>query len=247
MNQTLEGKTALITGASRGIGAAIAEDFAKRGARVVLIARSNSVSQMAERLRASGHVAEAVVGDVMNDSNLRSVIQFCRTKFGGVDVVVNNAGILVSGKLGMLRLDDVRRMFEVNVIAMINLTQYAVRAFPRERGGAIINMASIAGTLGIDGLSSYSASKAAVIGFTRAAAKELAPQRIRVNAIAPGFIDTEMARQVSTEWFQKRIEGIRIGRIGKPEDIAHCAAFLAGDESAYITGQVIGVDGSMVV
>ena len=247
MIQTLENKTALITGASRGIGAAIAEEFVGRGARVVLIARSGSVLKFAERLRTAGHIAEAVVGDVTNDADVRSLVQLCRARFGGIDVLVNNAGILVSGKLGMLRLDDARRMFEVNIIAVINLTQYAVRAFPRERGGSIINLASIAGTQGIDGLTSYSASKAAVIGFTKAAAKELASRRIRVNAIAPGFIDTDMARQMSPEWFQERIAGIRMGRIGLPAEIARCAAFLATDESLYVTGQVIGVNGGMVV
>jgi 3-oxoacyl-[acyl-carrier protein] reductase len=138
-------------------------------------------------------------------------------------------------------------MFEVNVFAALNLTQYAVRAFPRGQGGAVVNLASIAGTQGIDGLTAYSASKAAIIGFTKAAAKELAPQKIRVNAIAPGFIDTDMARQVSPEWFQKRVESVRLGRIGDPVDIARCAAFLASDHAAYITGQIIGVDGGMAV
>ena len=243
----LKGKTALVTGASRGIGAAITEVFARAGANVVITGRSPQVGELADSLRASGHAVEAVMGDISDDLHVRSAIQACRTKFGGLDAVVNNAGILLQGKLGMLRLEDARRMFEVNVLATINVTQYAVRAFRRGQGGAIINLSSIAGTQGIDGLGAYSASKAAVIGFTKAAAKELAPQRIRVNAIAPGFIDTDMARQVSPEWFQKRIEGIRVGRIGLPVDIALCAAFLASDDGAYITGQIIGVDGGMIV
>jgi 3-oxoacyl-[acyl-carrier protein] reductase len=244
---TLTGKTALITGASRGIGASMAEVFAQAGARVVLSARTPGVVQLAERLRAAGHEAEAVQGDIAEDAHVRALIQTCRTKFGGLHAVVNNAGILAPGKLGMMRLDDARRMFEVNVLAAINLTQYAIRAFPRDVGGSIVNLASIAGTQGIDGISAYSASKAAVIGFTKAAAKELAPLRIRVNAIAPGFIDTDMARQVSPEWFQRRVESIRLGRIGQPADIAQCAAFLASDAAAYITGQIIGVDGGMSV
>ncbi len=139
-------------------------------------------------------------------------------------MLVNNAGVLVGAKLGMLRMEDARRMFEVNVLAAINLTQYAIRAFREGRGGSVINIASIAGTDGIDGLSAYSATKAALLGFTKAAAKELAPRKIRVNAIAPGFIDTDMARQISPEWFQKRVESIRIGRIGLPADVAQCAS-----------------------
>lgn len=243
----LQGKTVLITGASRGIGAAMAEEFVRRGARVVLSARSASVTELAARLRSEGGAAEAVAGDVTEDSHVKALVQLCRARFGGLDALVNNAGILSPGKLGMMRIEDARRMFEVNVVAAINLTQYAVRVFPRALGGAVVNIASIAGTQGIDGLSGYSASKAALIGFTRAAAKELAPQRIRVNAIAPGFIDTDMARQVSPDWFQKRVESVRLGRIGLPEDIARCAAFLASDDAAYVTGQIIGVDGGMAV
>lgn len=242
----LAGKTALITGASRGIGAATADVFAREGARLVLSARTPGILQLAERLRADGHTVEAMQGDITDDAHVRTLIQLCRSKFGGLDVLVNNAGILVAGKLGMLRLDDARRMFEVNVIAPINLTQYAVRIFPKS-GGSIINLASIAGAQGIDGISAYSASKAAIIGFTKAAAKELAPLKIRVNAIAPGFIDTEMAHQVSPEWFQRRVASIRLGRIGQPADIARSAAFLASDDAGHITGQVLGVDGGMTV
>jgi 3-oxoacyl-[acyl-carrier protein] reductase len=243
----LLGKTALITGASRGIGAAMARKFTEEGARVVLSARTSGVVDLAEKLRTAGYAAEAIQGDVSDDAHVRALLQVCRGKFGGLDALVNNAGVLLSGKLGMMRVEDARRMFEINVIAMINLTQYATRVFSRAKGGAVINLASIAGTQGIDGISAYSASKAAVIGFTKAAAKELATQNIRVNAIAPGFIDTDMARQISPEWFQKRVESIRLGRIGQPQDIANCAAFLASDEAAYITGQVLGVDGGMVV
>lgn len=243
----LTGQTTLITGASRGIGAKVAEIFAQEGARVVLSARTPGVLQLAERLRAAGHAAEAVQGDVADDAHVRALIQTCRTKFGGLHTLVNNAGLLSAGKLGMMRLEDVRRMFEVNVLAVMNLTQYAIRLFPKETGGSVINLASIAGTRGIDGISAYSASKAAIIGFTKAAAKELAPRKIRVNAIAPGFIDTDMARQVSPEWFQQRVDSVRLGRIGQPADIAQCAAFLASDHAAYITGQIIGVDGGMNV
>jgi 3-oxoacyl-[acyl-carrier protein] reductase len=225
---------------------AIAEQFARDGARLVLSARTPAVLALAERLRAEGCAVEAVQGDVTDDAHVRALIQLCRGKFGGLDALVNNAGVLLQAKLGMMRLAEARQMFEVNVLAAMNLTQYAIRAFPKT-GGAVINLTSIAGEQGIEGIAAYSASKAALIGFTKAAAKELAGAQIRVNAIAPGFIDTEMARQLSPEWFQRRVASVRLGRIGLPGDVARCAAFLASDDAAYITGQVLGVDGGMAV
>ncbi|MDP1580159.1 MAG: SDR family NAD(P)-dependent oxidoreductase [Candidatus Didemnitutus sp.] len=243
----LQDKVVLVTGASRGIGAAMVRVLVSQGAKVVLSARTAAVEKLAAELRAAGHQAEAVQGDLTDDAHVRTLVQTCRSKFGGLHALINNAGILHPGKLGMMRLADARQMFDVNVLAAINLTQYAIRVFPRGEGGAVVNITSIAGTQGIDGLSAYSASKAALIGFTKAAAKELAPQRIRVNAIAPGFIDTDMARQISPEWFARRVESVRIGRIGQPEDVARCAAFLVSSEADYITGQVIGVDGGMAV
>jgi 3-oxoacyl-[acyl-carrier protein] reductase len=243
----LKGKTVLLTGASRGIGAAMAELFAAEGAQLVISGRTAGVLELAAKIRDLGFACEAVQGDVTDDSHARKLIQTCRAKFGGLNGVVNNAGVLISGKLGMLRLSDAQHMFAVNVFSAINITQYAVRAFPRGEGGSVVNIASIAGTQGIDGISAYCASKAAIIGLTKAAAKELAALNIRVNAIAPGFIDTAMARQVSPEWFQKRIEGIRMGRIGQPIEIARAAAFLLSDDSSYVTGQILGVDGGMAV
>jgi 3-oxoacyl-[acyl-carrier protein] reductase len=241
----VQGKSVLITGASRGIGAAVAEAFAAGGARLLLTARGPEVEALAARLRARGAVVEAVRGDVTDDTHVKALLQHGRAKFGGLDAVVNNAGVLLPGRLGMTRMDDVRRMFEVNIFAAFNLTQYALRLFPRGQGGAVVNLASIAGTHGVDGLAAYSASKAAVIGFTKAAAKELAAQRIRVNAVAPGFVETEMTRQFPPEVVQRTVAGIGLGRIGRPEDVAGCVVFLTSDAAAYITGQVFGVDGGM--
>lgn len=243
----LSGKTVLVTGASRGIGAAIARCFATEGARLVLVARSSEVEALAASLRAGGHEVEALQGDLTDETHVRAAIQLCRSKFGGLHGLVNNAGLLTPGLIGMMRLEDVRRMFEINVIAAIGLSQLAARCFPRGEGGAIVNIASIAGRSGMVGMSAYSASKAAMIGFTHAAAKELGPQKIRVNAIAPGFIDTEMAQQGGAESFQKRMASIPFGRIGRPEEVAGAALFLVAETGAYITGQVLGVDGAMTV
>jgi 3-oxoacyl-[acyl-carrier protein] reductase len=236
----LSGKRVLITGASRGIGQCMARLFVKEGAKVLACARSADVLTLDD-----GQNCFALRTDLSNETELKRLVQFAREKMGGLDVLVNNAGIMNLGKLGMVRMEDVRSMLETNVVAMINLTQYAIRLMPKGKGGSVINLASIAGTQGMEGISAYCASKAAVIGFTLSSAKELAAQGVRVNAIAPGFIDTAMARQLDQEWFAKRVESIRLGRIGQPSDIANCALFLASDLSSYITGQVIGVDGGM--
>jgi 3-oxoacyl-[acyl-carrier protein] reductase len=242
----LQGKTALITGGSRGIGQAIARVFVQQGARVILLSRSESVQAVAQELSVWGEPVTPFQGDVTQDVDVKNLIKLIRKDFGALDVLVNNAGIMQQGLLGMTSLASMQAMLEVNVIALMNLTQYAVRLAPSDRLLSVINLASIAGTQGIEGISAYCASKGAVVSYTYAAAKELAPRGIRVNAIAPGFIDTDMTRQLSPDWFDKRVENIRLGRIGKPEDIANAALFLASDLSAYITGQVIGVDGGMI-
>ena len=240
----LEDKAVVITGASRGIGRAIAQVFVREGAKVVLSARSSELEDLAREL---GPSAVAVQGDISQDEHCKALVLTCRKQFSGVDVLVNNAGILNAGLLGMVQMADVRAMFEVNVLALINLTQYAVRAMNRSTNPSIVNISSIAGTQGIEGITAYSASKAAVAGFTRAAAKELASKKIRVNAIAPGFIDTDMARQVDDAWFQQRVGSVRLGQIGKPIEIAESALFLASDLATHVTGQILGVDGGMQV
>ena len=244
----LDGKVCLVTGASRGIGAEIARTFAANGASVIVTGRSESVMVLASELVSKGHRVVCIQGDLKADGHVREISTTIKKEFGQLDVLVNNAGILSQSLLGMISLGTTREMFEVNVFAMMSMTQYAVRLMAKSEAPSIINIASIAGTQAIEGVSAYSASKASVVGFTRASAKELASKGIRVNAIAPGFIDTEMTRTLPEEWFQKRVEGIRLGkRIGKPHDIANCALFLASELSSYVTGQIIGVDGGMIV
>ena len=241
----LEGRVALVTGASRGIGAGIARLFAAHGAKLMLCARGQAVESLAEELTTSTRPARAIRGDVTEPAFARELIAAVRKEHGKLDVLINNAGILRQGLVGMTSPDDVRQMLEVNVVALIALTQYAVRVMDAKRLPSIINLTSITGTQGMAGLTGYAASKAAVVGYTLSAAKELAPKGIRVNAIAPGLIDTDMARGASSDWFDRQVQGIRMGRVGTPEDVAGVALFLASDLARYVTGQVIGVDGGM--
>ena len=168
-------------------------------------------------------------------------------RFRKLDVLVNNAGVLQDALLGMIPTQTIRTVLDVNIVGSLLHLQEASRLMARNRHGSIINLSSIIARFGNEGQTVYAASKAAVIGMTLAAAKELAPRNIRVNAVAPGFIDTTMTRQLPPEKYQQRVAGILMGRVGSPEEVARAIVFLASDMSSYITGQVLGVDGGMIV
>jgi 3-oxoacyl-[acyl-carrier protein] reductase len=235
-------KVALITGASRGIGRAIAETFVAQGAAVVLVARAESVQTLAETLRQAGARATAVQGDVNDETTVQACIKTCRGQYGRLDILVNNAGAMPQAVMGMISIAEARTLFELNVISMVNLTQYAARMM--KAPASVINLSSIAWR-GLVGASVYSATKGAVVAFSLAAAKELGPRGIRVNAIAPGFIDTDLTRGLSADQHQRTVATIRMGRVGEAQDVANVALFLASDLSSYVTGQVLGVDGGM--
>ena len=242
----LKDKKIIVTGAAHGIGQAISQVFVKNGASVLITDKSQHLEEVAKTLKGYGEI-KSVIGDIRDDNHLMNLIKICRKDWGGLDVLINNAGITIKSKLGMTSKEDTKNLFETNIYAIITLSQYAIRAMTKSKSPVIINIASIAGTQGMDGLVCYSASKAAVVGFTLSAAKELAGNNIRVNAIAPGFTDTAMNKNLSEEEFEEQINNIGLRRAGNPEDVANCALYLASDLSSYITGQVIGVDGGMKV
>ncbi|MFS8980239.1 SDR family NAD(P)-dependent oxidoreductase [Cupriavidus necator] len=246
----LQDKIALITGATRGIGLATARLFAAEGAHVFLSGRCEErvAQRHAELLDAMpGAKVTPLLLDVCQPESVRNAFQSVFRQVKRLDVLVANAGVLEDALIGMVTERQMRYVFETNTFGVLHCAQYASRLMARGQGGSIVNLASIMGTNGNAGEAVYAASKAAVIGITKSLAKELAPQNIRVNAIAPGVIDTDMARSVGPERFARVVASVKMGRVGQPLDVARVAAFLASDLSAYVTGQTIGVDGGMLV
>jgi 3-oxoacyl-[acyl-carrier protein] reductase len=246
----LTGRVAIVTGATRGIGKAIAETLAAHGAALVLNAHSQTerLTQVAEEISKRHSVPVAIVpGDVSNAQTSATLAKEAFSRHRRLDIWVNNAGLMIDGVIGMVQQKDIDAVLGVNLAGVLHGVQAAARLMQRGRQGSIINLTSIMGRFGAEKLFVYGASKAGVIGATLCAAKELAPKNIRVNAIAPGFIDTDMVRHLPESNFAERLASIRIGRIGSPQDVAEVVLFLASDLSSYVTGQIIGVDGGMIV
>lgn len=245
----LKDKTTIITGASRGIGLAIAETFARNGSNLILLSRNlNLLDETKKRLESEYPVSVSVFQtDIRNIDEIKEVTNTLKKEKVSPDTLVNNAGIMADAVLQVVKPETVNNIFSTNVFGAIYLTQMVLPLFLKKRKGSVINISSIIGTHGNIGQSVYGSSKSAVIGFTKSLSKELAPLNIRVNAIAPGFIDTDMIRNVDERFYKKNLESIGMKRIGKPEDVANTALFLASDLSDYVTGQVIGVDGGMII
>jgi 3-oxoacyl-[acyl-carrier protein] reductase len=246
---SLENRVAVITGASRGIGRAISLELAKNGAKIVLNYHQskNEADNVAELIINSGGEAITCQADVADYLQAQKLIKTSIDHYGSIDILVNNAGVTRDNLIMLMTEDDWDFVQKTNLKSAFNCSKAAVRHMMRKRFGRIINVTSVSGQIGNAGQSNYSASKAGQIGFTKALAREVAPRNITVNAIAAGYIDTDIWKNVPDDIRQSVVKLIPLGRKGLPEDIAYAAAFLASDQAAYITGQVLGVDGGMAM
>jgi len=241
----LTGKVALVTGASRGIGRAIATTLARQGAIVIAAARGENAGDTAAAITAAGGRAEAMSADVTDAAALEALPGAIVAKHGRLDILVNNAGITRDQLLLRMKREDWDAVIATNLTAAFTLTQAAMRPMLKQRGGRIIAVSSVVGQMGNAGQTNYAASKAGLIGFARALAREVASRGITVNVIAPGMIDTDMTRAISDKAQVDWAAQIPLGRLGSVDDIASAACFLASDEAAYITGHVLAVNGGM--
>lgn len=244
----LEGKVAIVTGASRGIGKAIAKEFVNQGATIAFTYRSSSeaASILEQELSAGGGVVRGFQSDAASMTDAESLVGKVLEAFGAVDIIINNAGITDDTLLMRMTEDQWDRVISVNLKSCFNLTKAAMRTMLKARSGSIVNISSVVGVQGNAGQANYAASKAGILGLTKSVALELGSRNIRCNAIAPGFIETEMTAKLDADTVQGWRDAIPLKRGGTPEDVAHLCVFLASDMSAYITGQTINVDGGMI-
>ncbi len=247
-SNALAGKVALVTGAGRGIGLATAQKLCAEGAEVYVNGRNEeSIERVVAELVSAGGNAMPLVFDVTDPKAVQSAFKVIHKTSRRLDVLVNNAGVLQDSLIGMTSQQQIDETFATNSFAVIYTSQYASRLMARNQAGSIINITSIIGSTGNRGQTVYAGSKAAVIGMTKSLSKELAASGIRVNAIAPGFIDTDMARSLPAPIFEERVASVAMGRIGAASEVASAVFFLASDLSSYVTGQVLGVDGGMLI
>jgi 3-oxoacyl-[acyl-carrier protein] reductase len=244
----LEGKVAIITGASRGIGSGIAKVFAQQGAQVAFTYSSSAESALAleKELLAFGSKAKGYQSNAANFEEAQKLVDDVLADFGTVDILINNAGITKDNLLMRMSEEDFDKVIKINLKSVFNMTKAVQKIMLKNRAGSIVNMSSVVGVKGNAGQANYAASKAGMIGFTKSIALELGSRNIRCNAIAPGFIETEMTAKLNEDVVKGWREAIPLKRGGSPEDVANVCVFLGSDMSAYVTGQVINVDGGML-
>ncbi len=244
----LDGKNVIITGASRGIGMGIARIFAEQGANVAFTYSSSEAPalELEKELNSIGVKAKAYKSNAASFTDSEKLVAQVLEDFEGIDVLINNAGITKDNLLMRMREEDFDTVIEINLKSVFNMTKAVQRTMLKQRKGSIINMSSVVGVKGNAGQANYAASKAGIIGFTKSVALELGSRNIRCNAIAPGFIETEMTDKLDEKTVQGWRDAIPLKRGGTPEDVANACLFLASDLSAYITGQVLNVDGGML-
>jgi 3-oxoacyl-[acyl-carrier protein] reductase len=245
----LDGKSAIVTGASRGIGREIALELARQGANVAVNYSGSEAkaNETVEEIKALGRDAFAVKADVSDSEAVTAMMKETIERFGSIDILVNNAGITRDNLLMRMKEEEWDEVISINLKGVFLCTKAATRQMMKQRSGRIINVSSIVGVSGNPGQANYVAAKAGVIGLTKTSAKELASRGITVNAIAPGFISTDMTDKLNEEVKEQMLSGIPLGRLGDPSDIAKVALFLASEDSRYMTGQTLHVDGGMVM
>ncbi len=250
MEQFLKDRVAIVTGASRGIGRAIAEDLGRHGARVVVNYNSSEAAaqEVVDAIEQSGSSAVAIRADVSDFEQAQGLIKATLEAFGQVDILVNNAGTTRDKLIMMMKEEDWDVVLDTNLKSMFNCCKAVLRPMlKRKMGGRIINISSVVGLAGQGGQTNYAASKAGIIGLTKALAKEVGPRAITVNAVAPGYFPTALTAALPQELMQKALDYIPLGRMGEVDEVAHVVTFLASDRAAYITGEVIRVDGGMAM
>lgn len=242
-----ENKIVLVTGAGRGIGASIAKRFASEGAEVIVNYSGNdeAAQKTVDEITATGGQAQKYKCSVNDSESVKVMIDEIIKKFGRIDILVNNAGITKDGLMLRMTDEDFDRVIDVNLKGTFNCTKYVSKYMLKQKSGKIINISSVVGLSGNAGQVNYSASKAGIIGITKSAAKELSSRGITVNAVAPGYVDTDMTKVLSDNIRNEILKNITLQRMGNVEDISNCVAFLASEDASYITGQVISVDGGM--
>jgi 3-oxoacyl-[acyl-carrier protein] reductase len=246
---SLQGRTAIVTGGSRGIGRAVCLELARRGAAVLVNYHrsSQAAEEVVAQIQSEGGQAKAFQADVSDFKQAQDLVKAAADTFGSLEILINNAGITHDTLIMMMSEEDWDRVISTNLKSTFNCSKAAVRTMMRKRYGRIINITSVAGQMGNAGQTNYSASKAGQIGFTKSLAREVAARNITVNAIAAGYIETDIWADVPEEAKQAALNIIPLGRKGLPEEIAYAVAFLASDQAAYITGQILGVDGGMAM
>ncbi len=249
MNKLLDNRTVILSGATRGIGRAIALELASAGANISFnyLKSSKSALDLEGEIKKKGVNVKSYQVDIKNYSAVKSWVDDTREIFGGIDIVVNNAGVIRDRALALMEPSDWHEVINTNLDGTFNLTRAAIVTFIKQKKGVVINITSVSGIVGMPRQTNYAASKAGIIGFTKSLAKEVASYNIRVNAVAPGFIETDMLKSLKEEYINQILEQTPLSRLGRPEEVAKAVKFLVSDEAGYITGQTLVIDGGLAI